>query len=248
MSVIIKTCKIHGELTRDQVTKKGTGWRCRECHNLKERARCRVVLTESELIEKISTMNCDIHGQFTLDSIAIHGARIRCKACRQKGIRESYETHKEKYAEKFRIERRELVNQRLKEARKLNLEKYREYGRNKYHKNKQRILDLKAATMHDISLETYQDMIVKQDNKCMICKKPETRKSSQSNDITRLCVDHCHQTGIVRGLLCHSCNTALGKFEDDIPRMVDAIEYLIESYEKILTTDGSTIGATNDSK
>ena len=246
MSEIIKTCKVHGKLTRDQVTRKGTGWRCRQCHNLKERARSRVTLTESQLIEKISMMSCDIHGRFTLESIAIHGARIRCKACKQKGVRETYEIHKEKYAEKFKIERRELVNERLKEARKLNLEKFREYGRNKYHKNKQRILDLKAATMHDISLETYHDMLVEQDNKCMICKRPETRKSSQSNDITRLCVDHCHETGIVRGLLCHSCNTGLGKFEDNIPRMVDAIEYLISSYEKHQTTEGSNQGAQNE--
>jgi hypothetical protein len=39
-------------------------------------------------------------------------------------------------------------------------------------------------------------------------------------------VDHCHETGAVRGLLCHNCNTALGHAKDDIDRLLGLIKYL----------------------
>lgn len=50
---------------------------------------------------------------------------------------------------------------------------------------------------------------------CMICQS--TR---------RLCIDHNHSTGEVRGILCTNCNSALGMFGDDIERMSAAIAYL----------------------
>jgi hypothetical protein len=54
---------------------------------------------------------------------------------------------------------------------------------------------------------------------CAICKRPCSTGRS-------LAVDHNHETGEVRGLLCKACNQALGLFEDDTNRMTIAIEYL----------------------
>lgn len=42
-------------------------------------------------------------------------------------------------------------------------------------------------------------------------------------------IDHCHKTGIVRGVLCTNCNTALGKLKDDIYLLRKAIKYLKQS-------------------
>lgn len=53
---------------------------------------------------------------------------------------------------------------------------------------------------------------------CMIC--------ALSFDNKLKLVDHCHATGVVRGLLCFSCNTALGHFKDDIDVLKSAIRYL----------------------
>jgi hypothetical protein len=63
------------------------------------------------------------------------------------------------------------------------------------------------------ALIAYAQLLVKQDFKCAICKKPETKVDKQRNKITRLAVDHDHKTGKVRGLLCFICNTNLGRFE-----------------------------------
>ncbi len=42
----------------------------------------------------------------------------------------------------------------------------------------------------------------------------------------RFYIDHCHDTGKIRGLLCHSCNLALGHVQDDIKKLKGLIEYL----------------------
>lgn len=56
---------------------------------------------------------------------------------------------------------------------------------------------------------------------CDICGKPN--KNSK-----QVCIDHCHDTGKVRGTLCDDCNTALGKFKDNVELLQKAIQYLKE--------------------
>lgn len=53
-------------------------------------------------------------------------------------------------------------------------------------------------------------------------------------------VDHCHETGVVRGILCKQCNLGLGYFKDDPQRMFRAIEYLAHQTAKPLI--GISIG------
>lgn len=82
---------------------------------------------------------------------------------------------------------------------------------------------------YNISEREYLRMFEKQNGTCAICFGSSKNK--------RLAVDHCHKTGLVRGLLCMKCNTALGKFGDDITMLQRAIYYLelyhgIESYSK----------------
>ncbi|MFZ2542110.1 MAG: endonuclease domain-containing protein [Gallionella sp.] len=53
---------------------------------------------------------------------------------------------------------------------------------------------------------------------CVICGREQGKR--------KLARDHCHATGINRGLLCHQCNAALGLLNDDIEVMRNAINYL----------------------
>jgi hypothetical protein len=64
-------------------------------------------------------------------------------------------------------------------------------------------------------------MLARQRGVCAICKR-----SDQT-----LCVDHCHATGKVRGLLCAKCNSTLGFCDDDPKRLLAAIAYLQASHE-----------------
>jgi hypothetical protein len=79
-------------------------------------------------------------------------------------------------------------------------------------------------TEYGLSLEDYNSKVKEQDHKCAICKCDETEAFKGL-----LFVDHCHTTGKVRGLLCHHCNTALGKFKDSKEILSSALDY-VEKY------------------
>lgn len=66
----------------------------------------------------------------------------------------------------------------------------------------------------------YASMLASQGGKCanQACRRPPGRR--------RLNVDHCHKTGVVRGLLCDGCNKGLGLFQDDPSRLRGMATYL----------------------
>jgi hypothetical protein len=82
---------------------------------------------------------------------------------------------------------------------------------------------------YGITEEEFIHMYNKQKEVCAICGKPETRILKGKTTI--LCVDHNHNTGKVRGLLCHRCNVALGVF-DSVSLLDNAKGYLINNDDK----------------
>ena len=76
-----------------------------------------------------------------------------------------------------------------------------------------------------ISLDDYNALLEKQNGVCAICKNTET-ETGNGGDIKRLSVDHCHTTGIVRGLLCASCNNLLFRAKDNTVLLRTAAVYL----------------------
>lgn len=84
-----------------------------------------------------------------------------------------------------------------------------------YQKKRERTL----KTKYGLSQAAYDELLSAQDGGCKICfRKPGKRP---------LHVDHCHATGIVRGLLCHQCNWYLGTIDADktvLERLIDYVK------------------------
>lgn len=81
---------------------------------------------------------------------------------------------------------------------------------------------------YGITLKGYEDLLASQGGVCAICKNPPQLDQKYKNNRI-LHVDHCHDTGVVRGLLCHDCNRALGSFGDSLGRVQAAARYLEEA-------------------
>lgn len=151
---------------------------------------------------------CLIHGNLTKDQVIKNGLskktgliNWRCRQCARMRLKEYNERnpHAQKLAS--RKYRRQFYDSRLRWAtvkRKFGLEK-----------------------------EQFEEISKTQNNLCAICKNPEkimyriTRKRTEF-----LCVDHCHSTMKIRGLLCRSCNAGLGNFKDSLELLEAAITYL----------------------
>jgi hypothetical protein len=71
---------------------------------------------------------------------------------------------------------------------------------------------------YNLTEKGYNDLLIKQNFVCAICKSKEARA---------LAIDHCHETGKVRGLLCTNCNNGLGRFKDNPEYLRRAIKYVI---------------------
>jgi hypothetical protein len=81
---------------------------------------------------------------------------------------------------------------------------------------------------YNLTKEQYDKMVENQNNKCAICDVDFNSKWTKNDTKfkTSACVDHCHKTGKIRGLLCNQCNLALGRFKDDSTLLQRAIDYL----------------------
>jgi hypothetical protein len=85
-------------------------------------------------------------------------------------------------------------------------------------KNPNHYKNLHLLRSYGISLDEFKDMLIKQHNKCGICR----------DELIKPVVDHCHETGKVRKLLCYKCNILLGQARDNVNILANAISYLKE--------------------
>jgi hypothetical protein len=93
-------------------------------------------------------------------------------------------------------------------------------------RNKPEIRNNRLKRDYGISSEDYSNMLTAQYGKCAICGTNESAIRKTSGRVHDLCVDHCHTTGKVRGLLCVNCNVAIGKLKDNPLLMLKAAEYV----------------------
>jgi len=84
---------------------------------------------------------------------------------------------------------------------------------------------------YGLTVMEFEDLYDRQGGRCAICGQVPIKRSGgdRARESIGLYVDHDHGTGLVRGLLCHGCNVALGHFKDDANLLRQAILYLDRS-------------------
>ena len=141
--------------------------------------------------------------EFAKDKYNPDGLTYRCKECRNVHYNDFYKKNPEKQKQK---------NDSQKE------------NRQKFYSSDKGIISSRKAHLKrcfGITLEQYNKLSELQNHVCAICNSPETH---YRNSV--LSVDHNHQTGKIRGLLCSTCNRALGLFKDNRKNLINAIKYL----------------------
>lgn len=86
--------------------------------------------------------------------------------------------------------------------------------------------DYRLKSEYHITIDDFEEMLEKQNHRCAVCGIHATETRAKV-----LCVDHCHKNGLVRGLLCHSCNMAIGQLGDDPTVLLMAARYLNKALE-----------------
>ena len=144
-----------------------------------------------------------------------------------------YEDNKDNIAAKVKTYR-ESNKDKIKAYLEANKDSIAKRNKAYYEANKGNRSSASLKHRYGITLEQKQEMFDKQHGACMICKCKMTmvdhRKKNSCN------VDHCHKLEskgrmVIRGLLCNSCNTALGGFKDSPAILRSAIKYLTD-FEK----------------
>jgi len=178
------------------------------------------------------------HSEFARSSSARDGLQSMCKLCnieRHRAIADELKPNRvrhgkyyilptEKKCSKCReilpidhFGMREDLKRPLSRCRSCQLEANKEYAKNNPDASRHRNLKYK----YGVTKEDYDRMFKEQNGVCGICKQAETSIRS-----LYLSIDHNHETGKVRGLLCRNCNSALGKLKDSIERMKAMIEWM----------------------
>lgn len=182
---------------------------------------------------KTSKTFCSIHGNLNEINAYVCNEkgriRFRCRICCNNRRIKQYASNKPKAiidAAKWKRANRERVSKLEKESREKNPEKYKKWRKDFCDKHRERLN--KEAVCRNVGLDVndYEKMLIAQDNKCAICRSGETRVMREK--VMRLCIDHDHNTGRIRGLLCHNCNSGLGKFGDSPDLLTLAAIYLMD--------------------
>ena len=136
----------------------------------------------------------------------------------------SNEQHRRRYAENRKHREDNLAASRA--YRALHRDRLNAERRDKWRSDaalRERHGGARLSRDYGLSRDEHRALLAEQNGVCAVCKLPSRRA---------LCVDHCHATGEVRGLLCDKCNTALGLLGDDSARMRAAGAYVDRARER----------------
>ena len=163
---------------------------------------------------------------------------------KRKAYRKAYrKANREKakaYAKAYREANKEKIKASSRAYKKANPEKIKASSRAYREANKEKIKAYKKANKeqaencslkykYNITLKERNLMLKKQKKKCKICNVTFSKIKFGLTERTTACIDHCHTTNKVRGILCNLCNVGLGSFKDSTENLTKAINYLEEA-------------------
>lgn len=141
----------------------------------------------------------------------------RCSKCKIKQSIDSF--YKDKFnKDGFRNRCKDCIKKESKQRYLDNPEYQKNYKKTDKYKNSKRKHDLKHK--YDITPRGYNDILESQNNKCAICGTKDSGGKGCFH------IDHSHNSGKIRGLLCYKCNTILGYANDNTSILLNAVEYL----------------------
>jgi Recombination endonuclease VII len=127
--------------------------------------------------------------------------------------------------EGFRSDCKKCNDTKAKEYYRVHKEEYKVRSIDWHINNPDKLKNARLKKTYGIGLKDYIIMYERQNKRCKICLKLDTGSVTKS----RLCVDHCHITGKIRGLLCDKCNKGLGLFNDNAELLTTALRYINET-------------------
>ena len=93
-------------------------------------------------------------------------------------------------------------------------EELRKKGRAYYHRVSRAAKNKRLKTRYGVTIEWYDNKVKQQNNCCAVCETPERAIQSTTGRLRPLSVDHDHENGHARDLLCTRCNAILGMLEN----------------------------------
>jgi hypothetical protein len=122
---------------------------------------------------------------------------------------------------KYYKKNKQRIQQYHKKWRKNNKKHLNNYNKKYQMINKHHFKELNLKRNYGINYTMFQNLLIKQNNKCLICNEP-------FNNNRKPCVDHNHITKQIRGILCNTCNIGLGALKIDIKpdNLKNALKYI----------------------
>lgn len=152
---------------------------------------------------------CTSCGKSRDDSSFVKG-RSRCRSCVNENTRARYRASRDERL----LYKKQYNNDNAVQRREYQAE---------YRKSNPGIIWAQALKRYGITPEQYAEMEDSQDGRCAACGGEQDNKRARV-----LCVDHCHNSGRVRGLLCTTCNVALGMLKEQPDRILRLARYAEE--------------------
>lgn len=146
------------------------------------------------------------------------GFKSDCKTCIAAYYQKNYEKIKLQHRKYYEANKEKTIKDSY-AYRKLKPEK-RALSNRKNHLKRE----------YGLSWDDFVTLYDSQEGKCRICGCFLELQSTK-NSKTSACVDHCHETSEVRGLLCRACNVGIGNLKDSVDLLAKAIVYL-ESFKR----------------